>query len=234
MIDPSALPPSPHATSCFRKIIVTLQSFIDITLLTMENGDEPPYKNGEIINAAQSLEIFYILNEIAHFVPYYEFYNENIEKKVDLKEDYPRWKGREGFSFCDCPFLLSTQVKGEILKVECLIHMRHELQDAFFRALFIGVNSPYLQLEVRREHAIRDTLIQLDNKNTHELRKQLRVTFVGEEGIDEGGVQKEFFQVIVKEMLEEKYGMFQMQEGISVAILIARYAPQLVLSRRYS
>lgn len=90
--------------------------------------------------------------------------------------------------------------------------MRHELQDAFFRALFIGVNSPYLQLEVRRDHAIRDTLIQLDNKNTHELRKQLRVTFVGEEGIDEGGVQKEFFQVIVKEMLSEKYGMFQVQE----------------------
>jgi hypothetical protein len=124
---PATVPPTQQATSCFRKIIATLQQFINIKLLT-ENGDEPAYKDFEIINAAQSLEIFYILNEIARFVPYYEFYNENIEKKVDLKEDYPRWKGREGFSFCDCPFLLSTSTKGEILKVECLVHMRHELQ----------------------------------------------------------------------------------------------------------
>ena len=32
------------------------------------------------------------------------------------------------FSFCDTPFILSTQIKGDLLKVECLIHMKHELQ----------------------------------------------------------------------------------------------------------
>lgn len=49
------------------------------------------------------------------------------------------------FSFCECPYLLSTTAKSELLRIECLLHMRHELQDAFFRTLFIGVNSPYLQ-----------------------------------------------------------------------------------------
>jgi ubiquitin-protein ligase E3 A len=34
----------------------------------------------------------------------------------------------------------------------------------------------------------------------------LRVQFVGEEGIDEGGVQKEFFQLIVRELFDPKYG----------------------------
>ena len=52
---------------------------------------------------------------------------------------------RTRFSFCNHPFVLSTTTKGDILKIESMIQMRHELQDAFFRAMFIGVNSPYLQ-----------------------------------------------------------------------------------------
>jgi hypothetical protein len=97
--DPSTVPPTYQATSIFRKILATLQQFINIKIQTTDGDEpvEPAYKDFEIINAAQSLEIFYILNEIARFVPYYEFYNENIEKRVDLKEDYPRWKGREGY-----------------------------------------------------------------------------------------------------------------------------------------
>jgi hypothetical protein len=38
------------------------------------------------------------------------------------------------------------------------------------------------------------------------LRKQLKVQFVGEDAVDEGGVQKEFFQLLVREMFDEKYG----------------------------
>lgn len=67
-------------------------------------------------------------------------------------------------------------------------------------------------VEVRRDHAIRDALFQLEGKSTSELRKQLRVSFVGEEGVDEGGVQKEFFQIVVKDMVNSSYGMFFMQE----------------------
>lgn len=88
------------------------------------------------------------------------------------------------FSFCDYPFMLNPAVKADVLKVESVFQMRHELQDAFFRALFqgkthlphrvylditfllyikkkIGVNSPYLVLEIRRDHIISDTLIQV-------------------------------------------------------------------------
>jgi hypothetical protein len=34
----------------------------------------------------------------------------------------------------------------------------------------------------------------------------------GEEGIDEGGVQKEFFQLIVRQMFDLNYGMFTHDE----------------------
>ena len=36
-------------------------------------------------------------------------------------------------------------------------------------------------------------------KEQDALRKPLKVKFVGEEGVDEGGVQKEFFQLLVSQ-----------------------------------
>uniref|UniRef100_A0A4W3GTK5 HECT and RLD domain containing E3 ubiquitin protein ligase 4 n=1 Tax=Callorhinchus milii TaxID=7868 RepID=A0A4W3GTK5_CALMI len=40
----------------------------------------------------------------------------------------------------------------------------------------------------------------------------LKVIFVGEEAIDAGGVRKEFFLLIMRELLDPKYGMFQYYE----------------------
>lgn len=39
------------------------------------------------------------------------------------------------------------------------------------------------------------------------------VEFVGEQGIDEGGVSKEFFQMVVEEIFNPDYGMFIQQES---------------------
>jgi hypothetical protein len=50
----------------------------------------------------------------------------------------------------------------------------------------------YLLLEIQRETIIEDTLNSLVNGDVN-LRKPLRVKFIGELGVDEGGVQKEFF-----------------------------------------
>ena len=42
--------------------------------------------------------------------------------------------------------------------------------------------------------------------NPLDLKKQLYVEFEGEQGIDEGGVSKEFFQLIVEEIFNPDYG----------------------------
>ncbi|OUM62668.1 hypothetical protein PIROE2DRAFT_61738 [Piromyces sp. E2] len=54
--------------------------------------------------------------------------------------------------------------------------------------------------------------LQLEDQSSHDLKKQLRVQFIGEEGIDEGGVQKEFFQLCIKELFDPMYGMFKFNE----------------------
>lgn len=44
-----------------------------------------------------------------------------------------------------------------------------------------------------------------------DLKKQLVVEFEGEQGVDEGGVSKEFFQLVVDEIFHADYGMFTWQ-----------------------
>ncbi|GFH28832.1 ubiquitin-protein ligase E3 A, partial [Haematococcus lacustris] len=46
-----------------------------------------------------------------------------------------------------------------------------------------------------------------------DLYKPLRVHFIGEDGIDAGGVKKEFFQILVAELLNPDYGLLQVQES---------------------
>ena len=40
------------------------------------------------------------------------------------------------------------------------------------------------------------------------LQSELKVKFVGEQGVDEGGVRKEFFIVLIRQIFDPNYGMF--------------------------
>jgi ubiquitin-protein ligase E3 A len=48
--------------------------------------------------------------------------------------------------------------------------------------------------------------IELSKHNNEDLKKELVISFEHEEAKDEGGVQKEWFQLIVKEIFDPKYG----------------------------
>ncbi|CDQ91137.1 unnamed protein product [Oncorhynchus mykiss] len=50
-------------------------------------------------------------------------------------------------------------------------------------------------------------------ENPADLRKQLFVEFEGEQGVDEGGVSKEFFQLVLEEMFNPDIGMFTYDES---------------------
>ena len=47
----------------------------------------------------------------------------------------------------------------------------------------------------RREHVFEDTFHQLRSRTPEEMRLKLNVQFTGEEGIDAGGVSREWYQV---------------------------------------
>jgi hypothetical protein len=67
----------------------------------------------------------------------------------------------------------------------------------------------YLVLEIRRDNILKDALDQLWKRQKRELLRPLKIRMgmdEGEEGIDHGGVQQEFFRLAFVEALNPDYG----------------------------
>ncbi|EWC46383.1 hypothetical protein DRE_04326 [Drechslerella stenobrocha 248] len=72
----------------------------------------------------------------------------------------------------------------------------------------------YLLFEVHRTTIIKDTLDQLLGREPRECLRPLKVRFldVGEEGVDHGGVQQEYFRLLWEEATKGEYGCFTTDE----------------------
>lgn len=71
-----------------------------------------------------------------------------------------------------------------------------------------GDTSQFVTIEVSRSNLVSDTFEQIAKYCTQDLKKPLKVKFQNEEAEDAGGVRKEFFMLLIKELLDPKYGMF--------------------------
>ncbi|KAJ2156205.1 putative E3 ubiquitin-protein ligase [Coemansia sp. RSA 552] len=152
-------------------------------------------------------------------LPIESFYNSAIDR-MDLIADYDAWQAcvQAAFSFCQYPFLLSLQAKVQIMQVDAARQMDSKLKEAVLSALFQThlarttaaqqqQQQPHLKLLIRRRCLVEDSLHQLA---THEqdLKKRLKIEFVGEEGIDAGGLAKEWFMLLLRDLMNPLYGMF--------------------------
>jgi len=63
-------------------------------------------------------------------------------------------------------------------------------------------------LKLRREQLFEDSFHQLRKRTADEMRGRLRVDFSGEEGIDAGGVTREFYMVLGREIFNPSFGKF--------------------------
>ncbi|GFP54122.1 probable E3 ubiquitin-protein ligase mug30 [Trichoderma asperellum] len=147
-----------------------------------------------------------------YFLPPTDFYNSMIDY-ADLVEDFESWESRRSkFSFCQYPFLLSIWAKTHILEHDARRQMQSKARDAFFDSIMTRRNiNQYLFLDVRRDCLVDDSLTAVSSvigSGGEDLKKGLRISFQGEEGIDAGGLRKEWFLLLIREVFNPDYGMF--------------------------
>lgn len=73
----------------------------------------------------------------------------------------------------------------------------------------------YFVLEIRRESVLLDAIAQLWRREKRDLMKPLKVRMgmdEGEEGVDHGGVQQEFFRLAVAEVMNPDYGRYHSKQ----------------------
>uniref|UniRef100_A0A6A7G6W7 HECT-type E3 ubiquitin transferase n=1 Tax=Hirondellea gigas TaxID=1518452 RepID=A0A6A7G6W7_9CRUS len=179
-----------------------IQQYISIRWIhTRELSDVAP--------AVHVLNVIKEANDISNHLPFRSFYNDAINEDFPTRADYYRWLKKDlgHFSFCKYHFLLDPAAKSKVLQVHSFVQMGEEYRQAVIQSMLGTRTSPYLNLLIRRDFVVQDALIQLQAKE--EFKKPLRVKFRGEDGIDEGGVQKEFFQIIIRQLFQPEYGMFE-------------------------
>lgn len=151
------------------------------------------------------------------FIPFTDFYNEPLSDAIEMDKDFAYYKSEEPmkFSFMNYAFILTPATKTLGLYYDNRIRMYSERRMSFIQTVVGQPTNPYLKLKVRRDRLIDDALVELEMiamENPSDLKKQLVIEFEGEQGVDEGGVSKEFFQLIVEEIFNPDYGMFTTQE----------------------
>lgn len=119
------------------------------------------------------------------------------------------------FHLCDYPFLFDAKAKTLLLQTDQSIQMQSAMQRAatsgILNSLFGNHSadiSQFVTFEVTRNNLVHDTIREIMQHRPQDLKKPLKVKFQNEEAEDAGGVRKEFFMLLIKEMLDPKYGMF--------------------------
>lgn len=202
----------------------------------------PSLKNNtSLVNLCKTLSVIYKANilkgDYNTIVDPSHFYCHGLTKKIDFKQEYAFWKKQRqgmGESILDYPFLLEPTVKVQVMHVDAITQMREEYQDAIVHQARVqqvqkswsdfddasplsnevrSAMCPYLLLEIRRENFIQDTIKQLHEKSS-DFKKPLKIKYTsgGEQGLDMGGLQKEFFQVVVESMFDPDFSMFTLSE----------------------
>uniref|UniRef100_J3S1J2 Putative E3 ubiquitin-protein ligase HERC4-like n=1 Tax=Crotalus adamanteus TaxID=8729 RepID=J3S1J2_CROAD len=174
------------------------------------------------------LEILHRVNERGgQIIQYDKFYIHEIQDLIDIRNDYFSWIQQQAYgmvsdgpvTICTYPFVFDAQAKTTLLQTDAVLQMQMAVDQAhrqnfssIFLPVFESVN-PCLILIVRRENIVGDAMEVLRKTQNLDYKKPLKVIFVGEEAVDAGGVRKEFFLLIMRELLDPKYGMFRYDEN---------------------
>ena len=143
-----------------------------------------------------------VANHIAaHFAGEYYRHEDGIANKIA-----PKLTLEELISY--------TERNWDTQKAIALSHAPSEIKLVNFRNKLGALRPGYgtTRIHVRRQDVVDHSYQLLRTLSAEEWRQEIKVTFDGEEGIDEGGPGKEWFDVVARDMLDPKRGLFSEEE----------------------
>ena len=147
-----------------------------------------------------------------------EFSNGPLSACLDAQIEVVEFlKAREGKpTYLGVPAVLTLGAKGSMLKLFNEFQQEERARESItLRALRAPISRRDLQLfiEVSRENIVQDTIRELTRTSEENLLKKLMVVFKGEQGVDAGGVSREFFYLLCNAIFSPDYGMFEKVSG---------------------
>ena len=127
---------------------------------------------------------------------------------------------RSPFTICDTPIVIPLSVKSSILLKDVKKIQDSIAEDAFLQSPDINSATGTFKITVRRDHILADTLskvLLLSTKKSEDLRKSFKVSFLGEPGVDAGGLRKEWFSLITEALFSQEIKIINYDNDAGVA-----------------
>jgi E3 ubiquitin-protein ligase NEDD4 len=67
----------------------------------------------------------------------------------------------------------------------------------------------HVEINVRRNHLLEDSMRSLMDLRRNDFRKIWKFHFIGERGMDAGGLAREWFELVTKKMFDPSVGLWQ-------------------------
>lgn len=83
-----------------------------------------------------------------------------------------------------------------------------------------GVRREDLTVHVRRDHVFEDSFRELHRRNSDDWKNRFYIVFEGEEGQDAGGLLREWYMIISREIFNPMYALFCISPGDRVTYMI--------------
>ncbi|XP_065359238.1 probable E3 ubiquitin-protein ligase HERC4 isoform X2 [Calliphora vicina] len=208
-----------HLVTYYRDVVAYIISFKIPPIVGSASQKRLVRYNSNLVAALKILIYFHQINKNARKdrLPHKIFIWPELTEFVDIQQEYVHWlmeKNRDAFNICNYGFLFDAATKTTLLQTDQALQMhqamRNATNDSFLNMIAFGTPiSQFIVLNVTRENLVQDTIREIAQYNTSDLKKPLKVKFSGEEAEDAGGVRKEFFMLLLKDLIDPKYGMFK-------------------------
>lgn len=107
------------------------------------------------------------------------------------------------------PPLLETSFKGALKHPDAI---DFDNKKAYFRNVIrkrsSEIHAGSIRINVRRERVFDDSYQQLRLRTAEEMKGRLHVQFTGEEGVDAGGVTREWYVILARQIFDPNYVLF--------------------------
>lgn len=219
----------------FKSIVSKCQQFLTLILFSigakdMDDGDDDSILSLEnqtvklLEYFVKSFKTLFNIHEAYSLLNYREFYNDGLSNNLHLKRECftyyqilkKPYKSKKPFCLISYMWLFDAAAKHEIIHVFNSQKQRSEIHNSLQgEGLFpmINAQSIFLILKVNRNNLIKETLDAVSSPSIN-LQKPLKVKFENEQGVDEGGVRKEFFMLLVRQLFDANYGMFSYNDKL--------------------
>ena len=133
---------------------------------------------------------------------------------LELLEDYQSWSTgipKRSFTFCQYSFVITNVAKRRLLnqatEIEMIDAAKQNVVNKIKNKEAATEKALFVDFKIRRANLVEDSMREIV-ANQKDLKRKLRVSFVGEEGIDLGGLTKEWFLLMVRKVFSVESGLF--------------------------